>query len=257
MTVLVTVCLSPAVFAGLLDSGTLTPIPLLTPAIQSDPPSGYEARSVVQNQSPIQFTGTFSTNVQQPWVGQYTAEGLILNGLNSGLVEYDFTNLTAGYLPANSLFIFGDVDRGSTLDEKFELYDAVSTPVNNAVSGRLESPWFDSYAMRGPGTGSGGTILAGNMPSYSWLNNIYTITGENVVSNPNVAVSLRTLYPLFSLTVDKNTTHNGMYIAAPLRANPVPEPSSCMMMLVGVVGFFLLQRGRRVRSSDDLVSLEV
>ena len=89
------------------------------------------------------------------------------------------------------------------------------------------------------------------------INNIYTITGQDVVGNPNVAVGLKTLFPLLTLSVNKKTTHNGMYIAAPLPADVVPEPSSWLMMCLGIIGFAILARGRSARVSDKLASRDV
>lgn len=208
----------------LTGSGAHLPIPTINPAWQP----GVSAARVDAGST---FTGTWATPVQPDWVGTFNATGPIPSSVNSGIANYDFTSLPLGFLPSGTFFIFGDVDQGSTLAEKADL------TAYNGSGDLLTTPWLDeTYAVRGPGTGPAGSIAAGDMPAWSWNDatspNTYVIDGSSVTGgNPNVAFALVSNQPIYSMELDKLTTHFGFVLAAP----SVPEPSTLVIACLGLL----------------------
>lgn len=227
--------LSAAILTG---SGGNLPIPAPNPAW---PPG----------QSPLQvpfgpgFTGAWGPGVHPNWLGGFTAIGPIPSAFNTGVTRYDFTSLPLGYLPAGTFLIFGDVDGGSTLAERFDLraFDAANLPITNEWLGATTGP-NTVHAVTGSGTGGGGSIVPGNMPGWDWngINpNAYRIAGSTFGGNPSIAVALVTNQPIWRLQLNKPNTHYGFGLQAPL----VPEPSSLALMLLAGVGVVTSQRRRK------------
>ena len=214
----------PVAAMPLTGSGAHLPIPAINPAWQP----GVAAARVDTGGA---FTGTWATPAQPDWVGTFNATGPIPSSMNSGIANYDFTSLPLGYLPSGTFFIFGDVDQGSTLAEKAHL------TAYNSSGDLLNTPWLDeTYAVRGPGTGSVGSIVAGDMPGWSWNDvtspNTYVIDGSTVTAgNPNVAFALVSNQPISSMELDKLTTYYGFVLAATI----VPEPSTALLMCLGLM----------------------
>ena len=227
----------PADAMPLTGSGAHLPIPAVNPAWQP----GVAAARVDTGGA---FTGTWATPAQPDWVGTFNATGPIPSSMNSGIANYDFTSLPLGYLPSGTFFIFGDVDQGSTLAEKAHL------TAYNSSGDLLTTPWLDeTYAVRGPGTGSVGSIVAGDMPGWSWNDvtspSTYVIDGSTVTAgNPNVAFALVSNQPISSMELDKLTTHYGFVLAAP----SVPEPSTLVIACLGLLAV-IPQRPRRTDHS--------
>ncbi len=215
----------------LTGSGLHLPIPTINPAWQP----GVSA-SIVNTGTA--FTGTWTAPVQADWVGTFNATGTAPSSTTSGIADYDFSSLPLGYLPSGTFFIFGDVDQGSGLAERAHLtaYDG---------SGNLlTTPWLDeTYAVRGPGTGTAGSIITGDMPGWSWNDttspDTYVFDGSTITSgNPNVAFALVSNQPIYGMELDKLTTHFGFSLAAP----SVPEPSSVVIACLGLLAVIPLRR---------------
>lgn len=225
--------LSAAILTG---SGPNLPAPAPNPAW----PPGI---SPLQVAAGLSFTGTWNATAHSDWVGTYNANGLIPGAFATGATQYDFTTLPLGYLPAGTFFIFGDVDGGSGNPERFDL-----TAFNG--SGQINSEWLGSFAgpnpvhaVRGPGTGTGGTVLPNDIPGWSWQGtnpNGYHITGASVgPNNPNVALALVTNQPIHRLRLNKPTTHYGFGLQAP---PPIPEPASICLMALGCTALGVARR---------------
>ena len=74
------------------------------------------------------------------------------------------------------------------------------------------------------------------MPAWSWNDptspNTYVIDGSSVTGgNPNVAFALVSNQPIYSMELDKLTTHFGFVLAAP----SVPEPSTLVIACLGLL----------------------
>lgn len=233
------VCLTSSATAAILTgSGPNLPIPVPNPAW----PPGVSPTRV---QTGPTFTGTWNATAHPDWVGTYNAVGLIPSAFATGVVRYDFTTLPLGYLPAGTFFIFGDVDGGSGNPERFDLtaFDSSNSVITNEWLGATTGP-NSVHSVRGPGTGVAGAVLPGNMPGWSWQGtnpNGYHITGASVTGNPNVAVALVTNQPIYTMSLNKPTTHYGFGMQAPLA---VPEPASVALLAMASVGVVVVGRYR-------------
>ena len=221
----------PVCAAPLTGAGTHLSIPSPNPAW---PPGEPAARIAVGGG----FTGTWTAPVQPNWVGTYNATGPIPSSMSSGATGYDFSSLPLGYLPVGTFLVFGDVDDGSSSLERFDL------TAFDSSGNLITTPWLDeTYAVRGPGTGTGGTVLPNNMPGWSWdasaTPSTYVVDGATTTGgNPNVAFALASNQPIYAMELDKATTHNGFVLQAPT----VPEPSSVALIIMGVVAFIAKRR---------------
>lgn len=225
----------PVCAAPLTGTGTHLSIPSPNPAW---PPG----ESVARVATGTGFTGTWAAPVQPNWVGTFSATGPIPSSMSSGATGYDFSSLPLGYLPAGTFFVFGDVDSGSTLEEQYDLRAFDSS--NNLIS----NPWLDdTYAVRGPGTGTAGAVTTNDMPGWSWnapaTPDTYVINGSTITGgNPNVAFALASNQPIYAMELDKVTTHNGFVLQAPT----VPEPSSVALLIMGV-GAIIAKRRKHLK----------
>ena len=223
----------PAFAAPLTGSGLHLPIPSTNPAWPvGTPPAQVDLGGT--------FTGTWTAPVQSDWVGTFTANGPIPGSTAMGLVKYDFTSLPLGYLPAGTFFLFGDIDQGSTLPEKAKLI------AFDASGNSLATPWLDeTFAVRGPGGGTAGTVAPGDMPGWSWNDSAspdtYVVNGSTInTGNPNVAFALVSNQAVYTMELDKLTTHYGFGLAAPV----VPEPTTLMLACFGSLVLVSLRRRR-------------
>lgn len=234
---LVTGTVSAAILTG---SGPNLPIPTPNPAW----PPGVSPTQIDFGGT---FTGTWAAPADPDWVGTYNATGPIPGAFAVGTTRYDFTTLPLGYLPAGTFFLFGDVDGGSTNAERFDLQalDGSGNAITSEWLGAATGP-NSTHAVRGPGTGTGGTVLPGNTPGWDWdLTNAdsYHVTGATVTGgNPNVAVALVTNQPIHQLLLNKPTTHYSFSLQAP---SAVPEPASLLLALAGGCPAWLFYRRRR------------
>ena len=222
-------CAVPARAVPLIGAGSNLPIPTTNP---SWPPG----QSAVRTVSGTAFTGTWTAPAHSDWVGNYNATGPVPSSMSVGSVKYDFSSLPLGYLPAGTFFIFGDVDRGSTLGERFDIKGI------DSAGNVLGTPWLDEpYAVTGVPGGGGSSIVSGDMPAWSWDDpaspQTYVINGSGVsTGNPSVSFALVSNQPLHAMQLNKRTTHNGFGLAAPV----VPEP--CGLVIASLGALLLVSR---------------
>lgn len=221
----------PTCAAPLTGAGLHLPIPSPNPAWPpGDPPSRVATTAG--------FTGTWSSPVQPNWVGTYNAVGPIPSSMAAGVVHYDFSTLPLGHLPAGTFFVFGDVDRGSNLSERFDLRAFDSS------GNILSTPWLDeTHAVTGAG-GSSSTIQSSDMPEWSWdapaTSATYVIDGSSTSGgNPNVAFALVSNHPIHTLELNKATTHNGFVLQAP---TAIPEPSTLALTSLALLAVWARRR---------------
>lgn len=213
----------------LTGSGSNLPIPTTNP---SWPPG----QSAVRTVSGGTFTGTWAAPANSDWIGNYNASGPVPSSMSAGSVKYDFSTLPLGFLPAGTFFIFGDVDGGSTLAERFDIRGL------NSAGNVVGTPWLDEpYAVTGVPGGGGSSIQAGDMPAWSWDDpaspQTYVINGSGVsTGNPSISFALVSNQPLHGMQLNKRTTHNGFGLAAPV----VPEP--CAWVIATLGGLLLISR---------------
>lgn len=217
--------------AGLAPAGPLTgsgshlPMPSPNPGAPTCVPSVLSA--IVH---PTSFTGTWSPPAAPPWVGSFSATGPVPSSANAGTTRYDFAGLTAGNLPAGTLFQFGDLDDGSGGEIlTLEAFDASGLTIT--------APWLDTPSHVW-GTGYlGGAPASIDLPSWSFSAGVYTLDGGTVPANPNVAFVLPSNTAISKLTLVKARVGNGMSLCAPL-----PAPGS--LALLGAAGLVAARRRR-------------
>jgi len=71
------------------------------------------------------------------------------------------------------------------------------------------------------------------MPAYNFTPGVYDFNGLSVPGNPSVAVFLKNNTAIGKLEVTRTSTFASFILAAPPN---VPEPSTLMLMLCGVLG---------------------
>jgi hypothetical protein len=135
--------------------------------------------------------------------------------------NWDFTGLTAGFLPAGTFFRLGDLDNGETMS--FRAFDQA----NNLIT----SPWLDEAIFASSPTPS--DLQAANYPGWSFAAGVYTFNGYAGVSgNTLLTITLPTNTDIFGLQVDQPDSTAGFGLAA----SAVPEPSTWAMIGLGLVG---------------------
>ena len=208
--------------AGQVLTGSGTSLPL------SGPLPATEA-AVRSNITASGFTGTWSAPALPAWVGSYTATGPAPSGLGNaaGVTRYDFTSLPTGVLPSGTFMIFADLDGGSATNETFVLQ------ASDSSGNPITFEWLDQPAGEtGTGTGTGGTILAGNMPGWTWdaTQASYTFAGTTSGGNPNISVFVPTNSDIAFLSLERTS----QFASFGLRA-PVPAPGAAALLGLGAV----------------------
>jgi hypothetical protein len=221
-----------AMAAPLIGSGANLAIPGPNPGAPNAVPQD------LSNVTPGGFDGSWSPPAFAPWLGTYSAEGPVPSGQTglTGLTRYDFSTMPTGHLPADSIFVFGDVDGGSFTNETFVLNAFDST------GALITTPWLNEpIGVTGIGTGPGQTILPNNMPGWSWNAGLgeYVIDGSTVTGgNPSISVWLDSNTAIASMNLVRTSDFANFNLWA-----PIPEPTS-----TGAVLLTILAAGMRRRS---------
>lgn len=199
-----------------------------------------EPREIIWADFDVSFVGQWNAPALFPWLGgAFHATGPIPVGLANatGLTFYDdFSFLNADFLPAGTMFRFGDVDFGAGQIETFTL-NAWDPSGKKIVDAWL----FEPNGVYGTGMG-GGVPAAIDMPGWEFNPGTgeYFIDGTTVVGgNPNVAFMLPTIVPIGQLTVFRNSGFSNFSLAA-----PIPEPCTAAL----TIAFVWCRRRRRRRA---------
>ncbi len=208
-------------------------------------PSGvmpnFLAPTLTLSNSPPGFTGTWTTPAAPGWIGSFTGIGPYpLSATGNSTSTFDFTGVGAGFLPAGTFFLFGDVDNGGGSNpEVFYLraYDPTGALITNAW---LSTPVATWGATRPNDPDA--------MPGWDWdgiLPDTYTIDGSTVTGpNPRFTFALLSEVPIGRLEVVKNFSDYGFGLGAPTVEAVVPEPSSLLLVTItiGLLGSYQLRR---------------
>jgi len=162
--------------------------------------------------------------------------GFLANPNSTVEIQFNFTSLTNGFLPAGSIIAYNDVDGGeqTTFSSNISSWYSTAPSEFYQVGTNINSPWTTSQPLPGPGS----------IPSTtgSTANNL-VLTGPGVGLNTNgVTNFIVTQVNLSSLSIVAKGSPN-MSFAQAVAIRMVPEPSSAMLIgAAGVIG--LLRRCR-------------
>lgn len=229
--------------AQLTGSGDHLPLPTVGHPWYAGSPNAptYAAASITNFSNPPTFTGTWSSPARSPWIGTFGATGVYPNSsAGAGINSFnDFTGLSYGSLPSGTLYLFGDLDRGSGPGEKFILtaWDTSGNQVTSAWLSVVVAVW-------GLGSGPNFEILPDDMPAWDFTNGVYTFDGSTTPFFTQLTFALTSLTDLSRFDLQKFTTNNGFAIGA-----PVPEPSSAGALCLGWLVVLKRRRKRRLSSS--------
>jgi len=226
---------SLTVSAGSIDPlDSLTKVKVPFPAINLGVPT-YVNPTYVDN-SPVGFSGTWSSPAATPWLGTFTGTGTLALGASAsatGTGVFDFSGLTnnGGLLPAHSYFTIADLDFGSATSE------TISLRAYDAAGDLLTDPWLEKPDW----IFGNGPLVPSALPSYIWDAGAGTYTfdgaGETYAGNPNVAFSMLNTVPISVLEETKLTAYASFSIKAP---TVVPVPAAVWLFgsgLLGLAGF--------------------
>lgn len=246
-----------SVSAGLL-TGTGNHLPL--PPSPGVMPS-YEAPTFGVL-TPTRFAAAWTSPPVAPaWAGVFSGFGPYPSSpAGASTSTFDFTGAFVGptvggvgiggrgILPANTLFLFSDVDSGGRADgsmaglnvERFVLQ--AFDPTGALITTEWLTEPVATWGLRG-------STDPNAMPGWAWDNllSTYTIDGTTVTnSNPQFTFALLSVVPIGSLEVQKSFTDFGFGLGAPRAATPVPEPASLLTATItfGLLGCYCLRRHR-------------
>ncbi len=223
---LVALCLTlcTRVTAAVLDgSGNNLPIPSINPGTSTNAIAPAQFPQLTTTGAST-FSGTWVNPVHPNWVGTWTASGPRTNNISNGSTTFDFSSLPLGALPIGTFVRFGDVDRGAGQNETFTLRAYSDLAGNSPLSKWLDEPVGVRTVI---GSGPGNSVLPRDMPAWSYSGvGSYTIDGNPVPNNPNIAFVLTNNQPIVRLDVEKTSNPYQLDLLAP---EIVPEPSSLLL----------------------------
>ena len=224
LALIIAVASAPA-FAGLLSTSGQLQLPANCPGDACGSQSTGLFPHINQNNNT--FIGTFPNNADPAYGGFFKGTGPYPN--THGTNTFDFTKLTAGFLPAGSILYLGDLDDGGGLESfTFKAFGS---------SGQITTPWINSpFYVSSPNPAD---LVQGSMPEYTWSGGAYTFDGDHVAGNPSLGVYLTTAQDVYGLQV-VGPLNSASYAFA----DPTPEPSSLALIGSGVAGIAGLLRRR-------------
>ena len=188
-----------------------------------DPPAGYA--------------------LMAPWQGNFQhTVGTGLGNTSTGLNTFNFGGLAGnvsspGNLAIESLLTIGDLDSGSG-GESLRL---IARDSNLSV---ITDPWL-SEPVAASGIGLG---FPAAFPGWNWDGNSYFFDSAwtSPGFNPSLAIRFITLLPIYELDLHKNNLAYGVSFGAQIE--PIPEPSTALLLGIGLCTLGARARNRRVRA---------
>jgi hypothetical protein len=218
-------------------SAPLTNLGYTLPAQTGPTPPGIFP-DITQYQSPDYFEGIWSNLVPIPWQGNFLGNGQYPSGSAAVFTTIDFTNLSAGYLPAGTWVHIVDVDQGFGDAVRLRAFGIDGQPLSTGtnINTFQFTPWLEQPEhLSGPNPAE---FLPVNLPSADWSNGFYEFRGAP--ADTNLTLSMRTNTDIYRMEIQKALGTNGVFVSA-----PVPEPSTYALLGAGLAAFAALRRRRR------------
>ncbi len=228
----------------LIGSGDHLALPVITTLTGAVGPSYV-------NSNP-NFTATWDSSAATAWQGTVNAIGpLPIGSTNTtlGTSTYNFTTLTAGFLPTNSYFVLGDLDSGTGAAEHITL--TAYTTSNTLIT----SPWLNIPTLiYNSTTDGGGSPIATDMPGWNWnmtTASSYYFDGGTVPLNPTIALAMFSNLDIGYLVVYRDNTTSNFAVFAP---SAIPEPSTYAAFAGAAMLGFADWRRRRAVSAKTVAA---
>ena len=189
------------------------------------------------------FDPPVGTALMAPWQGNFQhTVGTGLGNTSTGLNTFNFGGLAGdvsnpGNLAVESLLTIGDLDNGSGA----ESLRLIARDSNLSV---ITDPWL-SEPIAASGIGLG---FPAAFPGWTWDGNSYFFDGASASPgfNPSLAIRFITLLPIYELDLEKNNLAYGVSFGAQIE--PIPEPSTALLLGIGLCTLGGRARNRRVRT---------
>ncbi len=191
------------------------------------------------------FDPPAGTALMAPWQGNFQhTVGTGLGNTSTGLNTFNFGGLAGdvsspGNLAIESLLTIGDLDSGS--GSGGESLRLIARDSNLSV---ITDPWL-SEPIAASGIGLG---FPAAFPGWNWDGNSYFFDSASTSPgfNPSLTVRFSTLLPIFELDLQKNNAAYGVSFGAQIE--PIPEPSTALLLGIGLCTLGARARNRRVRA---------
>ena len=187
------------------------------------------------------FDPPVNTDLKTPWQGNFQhTVGTGLSPGNSGLNTFNFSGLNGdalapGTLATHSLLSIGDLDEGGSAGTN-EWLRLVARDSTNSV---ITQPWL-SVAIATSGTPNGNPDP---LPGWTWDGSSYLFDSLFVgTPNPSMLVRFTTLLPIHELDLEKGHVNYGVSFGGQIE--PIPEPSTALLVGLGLAGLGLTPKRR-------------
>ena len=198
-----------------------------------------------QNTGFLVFNPPLGTTLKTPWQGNFQqTAGSGLGSGNSGLNTFNFAGLNGdplapGTLAAESLISINDLDEGGGAGTNEWLKLTAYDP-NNSV---IQSPWLSTLVeVSGNPNGNSDPL-----PGWDWNGSSYVFDTQFIgTPNPAMQIRLITLNPIAELHLEKD--HVNFSVGFGAQIEPIPEPSTALLLVIGLMGLGAARRQRRARA---------
>ncbi|TAG08347.1 MAG: PEP-CTERM sorting domain-containing protein [Verrucomicrobia bacterium] len=201
----------------------------------------------------ISTTGSSWANILEPPTGVAIPDGWVepaFSGQLAGLtvlafrgaanssvaMQFDFTSLAAGFLPAGSVIAYNDIDGAEQATFTSSVANWFSTTPTNfyQIGTNVGSPWLTGQPVPGPGS----------IPSTAGSTaNSLVLTGPGVgILTDGVTNFIVTQFNITSLSINASGSSNTPFAQA-VAIGAIPEPSA--PLLIGAAAALGLVRRRR------------
>ncbi|MFP6638948.1 MAG: PEP-CTERM sorting domain-containing protein, partial [Myxococcota bacterium] len=197
------------------------------------------------NPGSLVFDPPAGTLLKNPWQGNFQqTAGSGLGSGNSGVNTFNFAGLNGdllapGTLAAESLISINDLDEGGGAGTNEWLRLTAYDPGNSVI----QTPWLSTLVeVSGSPNGNSDPL-----PGWDWDGSSYLFDTQFVgTPNPGMLIRLITMIPIAELHLEKD--HVNFSVGFGAQIEPIPEPSTALLVGIGLMGLGAARRQRRARA---------